>query len=127
MKIYENLRELLMIKRSFSNSKPNKIPKNVIGLCDPSNAFGIIAKNEDFRIWLLTNFEGNELKKVPDQFVSKLNKGTAKSEYSTEYLSKIFKVVEELDQESIRFVMATDYPLKIETENFDLLLAPRVD
>ena len=73
-------------------------------------------KTESFKITSFTNrtFEPTD------------NKSLHKSRYPLEYLTKYLKFMEAMD-DNVIFEMSSDYPIKIENDDFIVYIAPRVD
>jgi len=80
---------------------------------------------------LLRQFIGkDEINKIPELNYNPNNQkqGIIRCKYSMYYLEQIFKLLKaDAKGESVWLMMKEDYPLTFETENWTIILAPRVE
>ena len=88
----------------------------------------MVPKKKWLRTVLINQFDVSE-SKVPElsyQYDKKIDMGREmKSKYSMEYLGIMLKITKYYKAVIIK--LRPDYPLTIETEDFDFILAPRVE
>ena len=93
---------------------------------DPSHVILCIAKTEKAKRILSRFVDKNNVPKIPN-FDFELEKGQiAKSLYSTDFLGQIYNVLKQNGNHLI-LTMGIDKPIKIENEEFEFWLAPRIE
>jgi len=108
-----------------SEKEPIINEKDLIGYSDPANVCMIIPLKKSFKNFLTTNFEIEE-KPIPTLDYSQNSKEpNIKSKYSCEYLNILLNLTKYYH--SVTFEIKPDYPLRVTTEDFIFILAPRVD
>src|SRR3990167_10888736 len=113
--------------------KPESDDEAVIALeerklyLDLANVAGIVPKKEWVKQAIWTLFDVSEPGKVPElNYSNDSLKGLSSScKYSGEYLKILIAIVAEYD--SVKISVQHDYPMKIETDDFIMILAPRVE
>lgn len=90
------------------------------------NVAGFIPKTTEFRDLIRTYTTATESTMPPFAFdYAVQNEDTTRSKYSTEYLKVALEICKHY--EHVKISTKKDYPLRIETEDFDFILAPRIN
>lgn len=101
------------------------IPKtNYKGYMDKTSVVMVIPKKHSFNNKLIADFEVEE-HKVPDLDYTLTKPVGYTSKYSCEYLGLILQLCKHYD--AIKISLKEDYPMKLETTDFIVIIAPRVD
>jgi len=130
--LIKDLKKLFEGKEKYLEEESDEIPKaERQGIIDRESIILIVPKKK----WLLNaikevfNIESSvtEPIKTLDYTIDyeKIKKLEIASNYNYEYLRKVMDLCK--NYEAIKLKMLRDYPLYIETKDFDLVLAPRVD
>ena len=106
-----------------------KIETDNIGFIDNARVFLIHPKNETIKAFIKNNFKSREMTLPKLDFkLTPEEKGKDKeiaSNFSVSHLRAILKICEGHDKVKIK--MKRNYPICIETDDFECLLAPRVE
>ena len=90
---------------------------------DPASVCGVIPLNKGFKEILLSAFDISESSKIPTlDYTKPCNNGSV---YSCEYLKIVIELCKHYD--SIKLKTGDCYPLTVETKDFKIILAPRVE
>lgn len=106
-----------------SSEKTNIDEKDYRVYMDPTCVFGIIPKTLEFKTVLETQFESDTVD-VPKL---KYDLYEPVSSFSIDYLKKVLEFVKLSNDEKVKIKIGNDYPLWIETSEYIIILAPRVD
>lgn len=107
-----------------SNTELNEIPENERkGYVSNNNTIMIIPKLQEVKNQIIDNFKVTEQEPITLDYENSTG-NTGK--YSTELLS-VLASLHKSKGESVEITMAQDMPIKIETYEFILILAPRID
>jgi hypothetical protein len=120
----EELANVLIEKNLIGGEK---IETNGKGFMDENTIFFIHPKNETIKAFIKNNFDVKETNTPKTNFtagVLDIEKEIA-SNFSTAYLKAILKMCE--GYEKVKIKMKRNYPICIETDDFECLLAPRVE
>ena len=99
--------------------------ENLKGFMDLANVFMVIPKYEELKTFITENFEVSETDKIPELDYNKENSGTSK--YSSEYAKVLFSIAKNTNDNFFKISVAENYPLKVETNEYIFILAPRVE
>lgn len=113
------LGQLINRKDSLFKKTPIKAKEQTIRFIDPANVFMIIPKNKETEATLNALYEGKKGK------MDLKLKNTTTAKYSTEYLLKMIELANQ-NNDSVRLTFSTDEPLIMETEDYKMILAPRI-
>ena len=98
--------------------------KDYIGYMDHTSVVMVIPKKKSFKARMQANFDVTEHKLMDLNYsIDKYQGHTCR--YSCGYLSIILQLCK--NYESVDISLKEDYPLKVETEDFIVILAPRSD
>ena len=99
--------------------------KNCIAV-DPAHVVMCLAKTEKAKRVLSRFVDKNNAPKIPN-FDFKLAKGQiAKSNYDTDYIGQIYNMLK-LNADYLTFTVGHDLPAKMENDEFEFWLAPRIE
>ena len=101
--------------------------ENGIQITDPACVMCVTAKSEEAKRFLayFRNLEIEDDSKKIDKLDFKADQ-EIKAKYSMEYLQPIFEILN-VTGDGVKIQMKTDYPIKLENEHFEFVLAPRVE
>jgi len=109
---------------SYKSDDNEEIPQEDLkGYIDCSNVVMVIPKFKALKNYLVENFEVSE-SKIPELTYN--NGGNSTSKFSSDYLKLILEIVKHTEHESFKLSVAEDYPLKLETKEYIVIIAPRV-
>ena len=92
------------------------------GYMDSCNIMMFVPKKERLKVVFEKTFKDEWLHDVPTLD----NEHKQSSKYSVDYLKIILNLLIKSECESVRFTLADDFPLIVETDDFKVILAPRV-
>lgn len=124
--LYKDFKKIFSIDKDKEGEDEIIEPK--IGYIDLANVMMVIPKKKSLKQFIVNTFDVNESKRpeILNYRISKEEIGKEISTiYSGDYLKLILEIVKHYD--TVRFKMKQDYPLLVETEDFDFILAPRVE
>ena len=103
----------------------DNIPKTEYkGYMDKTNVTMIIPKKQSIKTILLSEFEVEE-QKIPELDYHNDTGLINTSKYSCEYLGMMLQLCKH--EETIKISVKSDYPIKLETDDLILIIAPRCD
>ena len=119
LNVVTQFKQLFIVKSDHEN---DSIPEaEILGYIDPANVCCIIPLKKGFKQLLINNFDVSE-HKIPELDYSRDCKSGTK--YSSYYLKIMLEITKHYD--SVKIFVADDYPLTFETEDFKIILAPKV-
>ena len=89
---------------------------------DYATVLGIVPKTKSALNFLQENFDLTKESKVPE-----LEFKEGGSKYSTYYVQIILEIIKGTEEEAVKISTGEDYPLMVETQHFNIYLAPRVE
>lgn len=108
-----------------SNDDTKIKEKDLIGYMDITNVCMIIPLKKNIKSLLNEIFELSE-SKIPElDYIETSKNKPNRSKYSTEYLKPILELCKQY--ETFTLELKEDYPLRLTTEDFIFILAPRVE
>lgn len=111
---------LFKVRTDFED---DSIPEaELLGYTDPANVCMVIPLKKSFKLALINNFDVSENKAPNLDYSGNCAKGT---KYSCEYLKIMLELTKHYD--SVRIKVCDCYPLTFETDDFRVILAPRVE
>lgn len=115
---------LLKAKSGYYAEDAENLPGKE-GYMDPANVCMIIPLKKWVKDAIISIFDTGEPAKAPELDYKTITAGTAQSsKYSMDYLKIGLKLAGYY--ESVKISMKHEYPLTLETEDFKIILAPRV-
>ena len=121
MKALKKIKELKKIFNCAEKEQTYIAKENLNGYMSLDNVLLFIPKTEQVETLIRENFE------YVQQKIPKLEYNTiGVSVYSTEYLKKIFSILDLFDDDSVLIKSGIDYPLWLETDTFVIILAPKI-
>lgn len=125
-----NTKQLSELKKVLNEklSGDKEIPESQRKMyLDPAKVLGVIPKTEDAKAKIESFFEVEGVKVPELDYSVEHEKDITTSKYSIEYLQIILTFITKSNDESVKISTKRDYPLKLETSEYILILAPRVN
>ena len=117
--VVKNFNKLFILRGDI---KDDIIPEEKLkGFIDPAQVCMIIPLKRNFETVLIKMFDVTEAKIPSTDYSQKASQGGI---YSCEYLKIILELCKHY--ESIKIKSLEDYPLTVETNDFRIILAPRI-
>ena len=102
--------------------------KDYIGYMDNANIMMVIPKTRTLKTELINSFDVTESDRIPDlDYTNVMSKSglESASKFSCEYLGILLSLCKHSG--TMKLYVKADYPLKVETDDIIVVLAPRVE